>query len=44
LSIWQADGIPPRIVIEHPIQDLGAAGIEKRAHELAQAVEHLLPL
>ena len=42
-SIWQADDVLPSIVLEHPIQDLGAAGVERRASDLAQAVERLLP-
>jgi hypothetical protein len=43
LSIWQADGVLSSIVLEHPIQDLGAADIENRAHDLVRAVERLLP-
>jgi hypothetical protein len=42
LSIWQADGVLSSIVLEHPIQDLGALDIEKRAHDLVQAIERLL--
>ena len=43
LSIWKADGVLSSIVLEHPIQDLAAAGIEQRAHDLVQAIERLLP-
>jgi hypothetical protein len=43
LSVWQADGALSGIVLEHPIADLGPVELERRAHDLVQAVERLLP-
>ena len=42
-SIWQPDSALPRIVLEHPIQDLDDAGIERRAEDLVREIELLLP-
>lgn len=42
-SIWQSDSAIPSIVLDHPIQTLGAGDIERRADELLRSLERFLP-
>jgi hypothetical protein len=42
LSYWKPDSVLPVVQLDHPIQNLSQEMIEKRAVQLASAVENIL--
>lgn len=44
LSHWRPEATFPRIVLDHPIQNVSDALLERRAEQIVEGVERLLKL